>query len=144
MKAQFNASCDVATVDALREKAKACGAPIGDLLSMMIRFSLARIPDDRLIAWAESHRAKARAGELRRNERAMLTAFEVLASRGDATRFSARSLADAAGVHWAEGYLALQSLATRGLVTGFDLEECDRWGRPVRSWWTLKGGDDGV
>lgn len=140
MKTQMGLYLDVATAEALRDKAAASGASISDLADLVMRYGLARIGDDALRKWAlkQGSTRGRNAGGLRQNERAALGAIERLkAAQAPAWRFSGADVAAAAAMKLSEAFWALKSLQTRGLVHGFELDELDRWGRPTRSFWCL-------
>ncbi len=142
MKTFYGTTLDVGVVDALRETALRLKVPVGELLALCVRHSLARFNDDALKKWAsgvDEKRGKP-AGGLKRKERALLDAFKSLAAKSPGVvRFAAGELADAAGLRGAVGYLALQDLERRGFARGIVDAKAgdDRWGRPLVSYWTL-------
>lgn len=72
-------------------------------------------------------------------ERACVAAINsLLKSPEGATRFELAEVADKAGLLRKGAWLALNALQGRGLVEGAHSPELDRWGRPVRSFWSKK------
>ncbi len=142
MKTQFNVYMEVATAEEVRGKALQVGAPVGDLADFLLRFALSRIPDDTLRQWATQHRTSAGPlrGGLSKDERLVSMAFERLpkkAGQEGAWRFGLSDLASEAGLRLTNAFWALKALQARQVVHGMELEELDRWGRPVKSFWSL-------
>lgn len=138
MKTQIGLFISVSTSDELRERAKRSGAPIGDLADLALRFALGKLNDQALAKWASElpSRRGRNAGALGKDERAVLLAFDRLAQREPgASRWSLGTVASEAGLRLTLGFWALKGLQARGLVIGAELEETDRWGRPIRSFW---------
>ncbi len=140
MKTQMGLYLGVGTAEELRNRASATGAPVSDLADLVIRFGLARMTDESIRAWV-ARQAPTRgrlAGGLRLHERACIGAIDRLKlSQAPAWRFSGSDIANEASLKLTEAFWALKSLQTRGLVVGAELEELDRWGRPVKSFWCL-------
>lgn len=142
MKAQCNLFMSVSTSEELKAKAAHVGAPVGDLADLLLRFGLAKMSDDDLRKWVASRAitGSARSGALKKNERFVLVAFERLplkAGQEGAWRFALGDVAAEAGLRLTDAYWALKALQARGLVKGMELEEVDRWNRPVKSFWSL-------
>lgn len=77
---------------------------------------------------------------LRQNERAVLEAIRGFIAEGS-WRPSHMEISRSAGLRGAEALWALRALATRGMVKGDETTEVDRWGYPLKSYWTLTGPD---
>jgi hypothetical protein len=142
MKAQLNLYLNQSTIELLREKAHAVTANVGDLADLCIRFAFERMPEDALRKWVASQTStKGRLrGALTKDQRCVVDAFERIAKRPEnegAWRFSHENVAREAGLRPAVAYWTLKQLQTRGLTTGTDGEELDRWGRPLKSFWSL-------
>ncbi len=140
MKTQIGLYLDVNTCEELRSRAAATGAPISDLADLLLRFGLARIKDETIREWAaKQNSTRGRlAGGLTDAERRLIGAFGKLKAKEElAWRFPVTDLANAAGLKITPAFLALQRLRTRGMVEGMELEQLDRWGRPVKSFWCL-------
>ena len=140
MKMQFGVYVSVSTVEKVRERAAATGAPIGDLADLLMRYGLERVSDEALRKWVEA-KASTRgrlAGGPTQNERRALTALATLVAASDgAWRFSHGEIATKAGLRPTDAYNALQALQARGLVVGVadPSSGLDRWERPVKSYW---------
>jgi hypothetical protein len=144
MKTQLGLYFEVTTADALRARAVKHGAAITDLAELCVRFGLSQLSDDQVNKWlAQQKSTRGRlAGGLRISEKACVAALESLRKKEPgAYRFGGVSIANEAGLRFAVAYQALKSLAARGMVKGSDLEPLDRWGRPVKSIWSLTPPD---
>lgn len=142
MKTQIGLYLGAGTAEQLREAAHSAGASIGDLADLLLRYGLSKVPPEQLRAWAlKLPSTKGRlAGQLTKDERAVLGAFETLpkkAGQDGVWRFPITDVAAEAGLRLTEAYWALKALQRRALVRGMELEELDRWGRPVKSYWSL-------
>lgn len=141
MKTQLGLYFTPGTADALRERAVKVAAPLSDLAEMCVRFGLRQLTDDQIAEWMKSQAPNVRgrlAGGLRQTERACMAALEDLRkAEPGAYRFAGTTIANKSGLGFAVAYRALQSLRTRGLVTGTELEPVDRWGRSEKSLWSL-------
>lgn len=138
MKTQVGLFISVSTSDELRERAKRAGAPIGDLADLALRFALGKLNDHALAKWASAlpSRRGRNGGSLGKDERSVLQAFDRLSqAEPGASRWGLGTLASEAGLRLSVAFWALKSLQVRGLVTGAQLEETDRWGRPTKSFW---------
>lgn len=142
MKTQMGLFLDVGTAERLRSEAGRAGAPIGDLADLCIRFALERMTPDAVAKWAQSlpSRMGPLSGGPKKNERAVIAAFERLprkAGQEGAWKFPLTDVAAEAGLRLTDAFWALKALQARKLVHGSELEEVDRWGRPVKSFWSL-------
>jgi hypothetical protein len=123
------------TIDALQVKAAELGVPPSALADLWLNIGRLRVPDDVLRQWA-ARRPSTRgrlAGGLTKRETSALAALEHLLRGPSETG----KIAAAAGMPRRDAYTALASLRGRGLVTSADSPTNDRWGRPLRSIWTL-------
>lgn len=140
MKTQMGVYVDQSTAELLRTRATESGAAIGDLADLCIRYTLGKITLEQLRTWAlKQPVAKGRlAGQHTKDERAVLLAFDALAKREPGTwRYAYEALAAEAGLKLSPTFWALKSLQRRGEVHGMELDEVDRWGRPVKSFWSM-------
>lgn len=131
------------TAEDLKGKALKGGLTISALADLALRYGLARLADDAIAAYAAKLPRKrgALGGGLRASEQAALRALEAL-TVGLAWRLSHEDIAATAGLGRLEAYKALTSLAGRGLVRphpALSSPELDRWGRPVKTFWSLPG-----
>lgn len=129
----------VELVGTLKAKAEELGVPYNPLADFLLGLALERVGEETLQAWLASRRK----GGLSTKERDTLGALQRLTT-SETFRFDAGTVADAAGLPRREAYRALKALQGRGVVTGVEGSELDRWGRPMASWWRLakrEGGD---
>jgi hypothetical protein len=124
------------TIDALQAKAAELGVPVSALADLWLNLGRLRTSEADLRHWA-AHRPSTRgrlAGGLTKRETSALAALERLAAPS-----VTGAVAATAGMPRREAYAALVSLRGRGMVTSADSPMNDRWGRPLRSVWTLVG-----
>lgn len=141
LRAQTNLYLPITTAAELRDKAARTGAQIGDLTDLLLRFAMARLNDDAVIAWAKGleNRKGRLGGALKGSEKAALNALEVLVATPWAGRvFTPEQVASRTGGPPRLALTALRGLLARGLVGCVEGDELDRWGRPeVSRWWLI-------
>lgn len=148
MKTQFNSYVDSEIVDALRERARDVGLPVGEVLGVCCKFALGRIPADamRKLAAERVSRRGPLGGGLRLHETKVIAALErlhaaELKKMGPQRWWTTEDVAHSAGLYVREAFSALRSLLDRGGYVAewnVDPDKFDRWGRPMITNWQLR------
>lgn len=135
MKTPFATDLDVEAAASLRTTAAEVGASLSDLTALCVRYTLSKLPREKLVEWAKAQprrigRPAGSGSGLTKLERAVVLAFDALRASG-AEVFSVVEIARAAGVPVRDAYIALPSLEQRTMVVTQGTTEVDRWGRPA-------------